>query len=100
MLIICPPCAIKATQLLSGPISISNLLYSWLLSLIYIYIFYVQFNNSNDIAGVEGDRIDKPERPIPSNRVSIKRAWHLYYITVMIYIVYSYSIGHLFPCLI
>ncbi|CAF1441972.1 unnamed protein product [Adineta steineri] len=100
MFIICPPCAVGATQLLSGHIPISNLFYSWISSFIYLYFYHMHFNISNDIAGVEGDRIDKPERPIPSNRVSIERAWHLYYITVMIYIVYSYSIGHLFPCLL
>ncbi|CAF1155007.1 unnamed protein product [Adineta steineri] len=100
MFIVCPPCAIAATQLLSGHISISNLFYSWILSFIYLYFYIVQFNINNDITGVEGDRIDKPWRPIPSNRISIQRAWHLYYITVTIYLVYSYSIGHLFPCLI
>ncbi|CAF4124682.1 unnamed protein product [Adineta steineri] len=100
MLIICPPCAVGATQLLSGHMSLSNLFYSWILSLLYIYFFMIQFNIANDITGVEADRIDKPERPIPSNRVSIERAWHLYYITVTVFIVYSYSIGHLFPCLI
>ncbi|CAF1441948.1 unnamed protein product [Adineta steineri] len=100
MFIICPPCAIRATQLLSGHMSLSNLFYSWILSLLYIYFFMIQFNIANDITGVEADRIDKPERPIPSNRVSIERAWHLYYITVTVFIVYSYSIGHLFPCLI
>ncbi|CAF0763204.1 unnamed protein product [Adineta steineri] len=100
MFIICPPCAIGATQLLSGHMSIPDLFYSWILSFIYLYFYIVQFNINNDISGVEGDRIDKPERPIPSNRVSIERAWHLYYITVMIYIVYSYSIGQLFPCLL
>jgi 4-hydroxybenzoate polyprenyltransferase len=100
MFIICPSFAIGAAQYLSGRASISKLFYPCVSSLVYLYFYMIQFNINNDIAGVEGDRIDKPWRPIPSNRVSTKRAWHLYYITMIVYLVYSYSIGHLFPCIL
>jgi 4-hydroxybenzoate polyprenyltransferase len=100
MFIICPPIALGTAQYLSGRTSISDLFQPYVSSLLYLYFYIVQFNISNDISGVEGDRIDKPWRPIPSNRISIERAWHLYYIMVVVYFVYSYMIDHLFACIL
>lgn len=95
-----PPLALGTAQYFSGRLSIGFLLWPYIQSSLYLYLYTLQFNISNEIAGVESDRIDKPQRPIPSNRVSMTRAWHLYYMMVFVFIVYCYLIGHLFPCIV
>ncbi|CAF0762573.1 unnamed protein product [Adineta ricciae] len=100
MFVICPPVAVAVTKYLSSDLSISHLFHPWLSSFIYLYLYILQFNINNDIAGVEGDRIGKPWRPIPSNRISIERAWKLYFIVVIIYFLYSCYINHVFCCIL
>ena len=59
----------------------------------------MQFNISNEIAGIESDRIDKPERALPSKRISTSRAWYLYYLMVLAFLIFGYFIDHLVPCI-
>ncbi|RDB18515.1 hypothetical protein Hypma_000227 [Hypsizygus marmoreus] len=55
---------------LSFPLLVSSytLLFSWLISYVYF------FNISNQITGLEEDRVNKPDRPIPSGMVTMEGA--------------------------
>ena len=95
MFFISPPPALATALYFSNRASVINLFRPCLSSFVYVYLFILQFNISNDITGVDADRIDKPRRPIPSNRITIERAWYLYCLMVFIFLVDSYVIGHL-----
>lgn len=91
---ISPPFAIGSSLYFSNRKTFVELLWPFTLSFLYAYLFILQFNISNDITGIDADRIDKPMRPIPSNRITISRAWFLYSLAVFLFGLFSYLIGH------
>ncbi|KAF9062676.1 UbiA prenyltransferase family [Rhodocollybia butyracea] len=52
----------------------SRILKSYLFLLLWLTLFIYWFNLLNQITGVEEDLINKPDRPIPSRKVTILRA--------------------------
>ncbi|KAJ6481600.1 UbiA prenyltransferase family-domain-containing protein [Mycena vulgaris] len=48
-------------------------------TLIYLILLVYTFTSSNQISGVAEDRINKPDRPIPSGRVSLRGAYIRWY---------------------
>jgi len=63
--------AVGAMRSLSIPTIINN--YIFLVTWLTPYIYF--FNLSNQITGVAEDRIDKPDRPIPSGMVTVEGAF-------------------------
>ncbi|KAF9001640.1 hypothetical protein BDZ89DRAFT_1050406 [Hymenopellis radicata] len=55
----------------------------------YLYSFVV----ANQIAGVEEDKINKPDRPITSGATSLQAATIRYYVLSALYLAYSYFLG-------
>ncbi|KAF9062685.1 UbiA prenyltransferase family-domain-containing protein [Rhodocollybia butyracea] len=52
----------------------SAILHSYLFLILWLTLFVYWFNLSNQIAGVEEDLINKPDRPIPSQKITIFEA--------------------------
>ncbi|KAJ6526402.1 hypothetical protein B0H19DRAFT_1275758 [Mycena capillaripes] len=48
-------------------------------TLIYLILLIYTFTSSNQISGVAEDRINKPDRPIPSGRISLRGAYGRWY---------------------
>ncbi|MFK7797411.1 MAG: UbiA family prenyltransferase [Aureispira sp.] len=80
------PCSLfmlVSLSTLSQPLAyISN----FLLGLVYFALFIYQFTVSNQIHGLEEDKIDKPDRPIPSGLVSLDEANVRYVVLVLAYL--------------
>ena len=67
-------------------------------SLLYFYLYLYSFNLCNQYTGVEEDRINKPDRPIPSGLVSVEGARFRWYIVTVLYIVTGIAIGNVWSC--
>ena len=52
-------------------------------------------NSINDIHDIEIDRINKPLRPLPSGKLSIKEAYRLYILLVIVSIVLSFLVSEM-----
>jgi len=59
----------------SPPITLLDGIVSFLYGLLYVWLFIYSFCLSNQICGIEEDRINKPARPLPAGLVSIPGAW-------------------------
>ena len=67
-------------------------------SLLYFFLYLYSFNLCNQYTGVEEDRINKPDRPIPSGLVSVKGARFRWYIVTALYLVTGLAIGNVWSC--
>ncbi|KAJ7840007.1 hypothetical protein B0H13DRAFT_1910918 [Mycena leptocephala] len=70
---------------LSSSRTMSNLACSFCYFLLYIYSFDI----ANQINGIAEDRVNKPDRPLPSGRVSLQGAYIRWYITTVAYLLLS-----------
>ncbi|KAJ7064643.1 UbiA prenyltransferase family [Mycena amicta] len=52
-------------------------------SIIYFLVFIYAFDLANQINGLAEDRINKPDRPLPSGRVSLRGAYVRWYLTTL-----------------
>lgn len=59
---------------------------NFLLGIVYFALFIYQFDISNQIHGVEADKLDKPDRPIVSGLVSLEGASMRYNMLVVAYL--------------
>jgi geranylgeranylglycerol-phosphate geranylgeranyltransferase len=59
------------------------------------FIITAAGNSLNDIIDVDIDRINRPQRPLPSAKVKIKQAWMLLVFLLTISMVLSFLIDHL-----
>ncbi|THH28542.1 hypothetical protein EUX98_g5644 [Antrodiella citrinella] len=62
-------------------------------TLAWVWIHILQFDVSNQIVGVEEDRQNKADRPIPAGRISMEEATVLRWVLVPICLLYSLSYG-------
>ena len=62
--------------------------------LFYFFLYLYSFNLCNQVAGVEEDRIDKPDRPIPSGLLTIQGAKKRWYVATVLYILAGVAIGN------
>ena len=76
----------------------ANYIPALLRSLLYFYLYLYSFNLCNQYTGVEEDRINKPDRPIPSGLVSVEGARFRWYIVTALYIVAGVAIGNVWSC--
>ncbi|KAF9068321.1 hypothetical protein BDP27DRAFT_1327449 [Rhodocollybia butyracea] len=53
----------------------SKIFRSYLFLILWLTLYIYWFNLSNQITGVEEDRINKPDRPIPARKVTIPALW-------------------------
>ena len=67
-------------------------------SLLYFCLYLYSFNLCNQYTGVEEDRINKPDRPIPSGLVSVEGARFRWYIVTAFYLVTGLAIGNIWSC--
>jgi 4-hydroxybenzoate polyprenyltransferase len=70
---------------LSSSRTMSTLACSFCYFLLYIYSFDI----ANQINGIAEDRVNKPDRPLPSGRVSLQGAYIRWYITTVAYLLLS-----------
>ena len=69
-------------------------------SLLYFFLYLYCFNLCNQYTTVEEDRINKPDRPIPSGLVSVEGARFRWYIMTALYLVTGLGIGNIWSCLL
>ena len=67
-------------------------------SLLYFCLYLYSINLCNQYTGVEEDRINKPDRPIPSGLVSVEGARFRWYIVTALYLVTGLAIGNVWSC--
>ena len=78
----------------------TNYVPALLWSLFYFCLYIYTFNLCNQYTGVEEDRINKPDRPIPSGLVSVEGARFRWYIVTVLYIVAGLAIGNVWSSLL
>lgn len=61
--------------------------------LVYFWLFIYTFCLSNQLTGIEEDRINKPHRPIPSGILSKKEAMIRYVIYSLVFLIYGCWLG-------
>ena len=66
----------------------------------YFLLFLYSFNLCDQIAGAEGDKLDKPDRPIPSGLITIQGAKYRWCLITTVYILCSVAIGNVWSCLL
>lgn len=71
----------------------SELVPSLLRSILYFLLYSFTFCLSNQIVGVEEDRINKPDRPLARGVVSIRGAWIRWFIAMGIYSLVGWWLG-------
>ena len=64
-------------------------------TVLYFFLFVYSFNLCNQIAGVEEDKIDKPDRPIPSGMLTLTGARYRWYTVTTLYVLANITIGNL-----
>ena len=69
-------------------------------ALLYFFLYQYSFNLSNQIAGVEEDKINKPDRPIPSGLITLQGAKHRWYVVAALYIIAGMAIGNVWSSLL
>ena len=69
-------------------------------ALLYFFLYQYSFNLSNQIAGIEEDKINKPDRPIPSGLITLQGAKHRWYVVTALYIVAGMAIGNVWSSLL
>ena len=69
-------------------------------ALIYFFHYIYSFNLSNQYTGVEEDKINKPDRPIPSGLVTVEGARFRWYIVTVLYLVVGVAIGNVWSSLL
>ena len=63
-------------------------------------LLWFNLHNQRHVDAIEEDRINKPWRPLPANRLTAKEATHLMYAMYPVVIISSAYSGGLRPCLI
>ncbi len=97
LLTILPVIAIFFSQIENwSTILMTDLLKRFAGCLIYIIIFIYQFNVGNQISGVVEDAVDKPERPIVSGLISMRKAKVHLFSSIIIFLVFGYQCGFIF----
>ncbi|EHP84885.1 UbiA family prenyltransferase [Methanotorris formicicus] len=68
-----------------------NFDYLFVLTLAFLVVFFIcGFGNViNDIYDVEIDKLNKPHRPLPSNKISIKNAWRFAWLLLIFGLILS-----------
>ncbi|KAJ7113784.1 UbiA prenyltransferase family, partial [Mycena epipterygia] len=80
-------CTIAALRSLEAVPSSTVITKSLIRSLIYFFLYIYTFTIANQINGVNEDRINKPDRPLCSGRVSLQGAYIRWYVTTTAYLV-------------
>ncbi|KAJ7769702.1 UbiA prenyltransferase family-domain-containing protein [Mycena maculata] len=62
-------------------------------SLVYFLLYIYAFDIANQINGIAEDRINKPDRPLSSGRVSLQGAYVRWYVTTAIHLVLGAAWG-------
>ena len=80
--------------------SASDCVSAVLWALIYFFHYIYSFNLSNQYAGAEEDKINKPDRPIPSGLVTVEGARFRWYIVTVLYLLAGLAIGNVWSSLL
>ncbi len=67
------------------PITLTECAWALLRVLVYFWFYSYTFCLPSQIVGVEEDRINKPERPLPAGLVSVRGAYYRYFAALLIY---------------
>ncbi|KAF8120601.1 UbiA prenyltransferase family-domain-containing protein [Mycena galopus ATCC 62051] len=74
-------------------VSIGLVIQSLVRSLAYFLLYLYPYNIANQISGLDEDRVNKPDRPICSGRVSLEGAYIRWYITTAGYLIVGVAWG-------
>jgi len=61
--------------------------------LLYFWLYIYTFNLSNQLTGIEEDRLNKPHRPLVVGMVSIRGAWWRLFLTTGAFLVFGAVVG-------
>ncbi|KAF7374542.1 UbiA prenyltransferase [Mycena sanguinolenta] len=62
-------------------------------TLVYLILLIYTFTSSNQISGVAEDRINKPDRPIPSGRITLQGAYIRWYASTAAFLILGAAEG-------
>jgi 4-hydroxybenzoate polyprenyltransferase len=77
----------------SEQIPLDTILVHFIITMLGIALYIYQFDLSNQIHGVEEDRENKPDRPIPSNLISVQGAQFRWYVVSLAYVLFGWYFG-------
>lgn len=81
-------CMVAAARTV-GEVDSTRLGFGALYFLLYVYTFAV----SNQIIGVEEDRRNKPDRPLPAGRVGLRGAWARWLVAMVLFPALGFALG-------
>ncbi|KAJ3861588.1 UbiA prenyltransferase family [Lentinula novae-zelandiae] len=67
-------------------------------SIIWLLLHLLQFNFSNQLVSIEEDKNNKPYRPLPSHRISVKSVWYLCLCSRVVCLIVSSHFGGMVFC--
>ena len=92
--------AFTVTAAKHGHCSLADFMAALPFAVVYFFLYLYSFNLSNQIAGVEEDKVDKPDRPIPSGLLTIQGAKYRWWIVTALYVATGVVIGNVWSCIL
>ena len=92
--------AFTVTAAKQGHCSLADFMAALPFAVVYFFLYLYSFNLSNQIAGVEEDKIDKPDRPIPSGLLTIQGAKYRWWVVTALYVATGIVIGNVWSCIL
>ncbi|KAJ6564950.1 UbiA prenyltransferase family-domain-containing protein [Mycena vulgaris] len=93
---IIPGCIWGIGAALAGQVSPTSILYRFPRLIVWLTLFIYLFNLSNQIVGISEDCVNKPNRPIPSGKVTLAGAKRRAVVVLVAFL----AIGTISPCLL
>ena len=92
--------AFTVTAAKQGHCSLADFMAALPFAVVYFFLCLYSFNLSNQIAGVEEDKVDKPDRPIPSGLLTIQGAKYRWWVVTALYVATGIVIGNVWCCIL
>lgn len=91
--VVLPGVLFTTKALLSGSYTLAEWVGSLIFSLLYFWAFLTCFCTSNQLEGLEEDKINKPDRPLPSGMVSLQGARSRFYCSAILALILGIYLG-------
>lgn len=91
--VVLPGVLFTTKALVSGSFTFTEWVSTLILSLLYFWLFLTCFCTSNQLEGLEEDRINKPDRPLPAGMISARGALYRCYGSAIICLILGIYLG-------
>ena len=92
--------AFTVTAAKHGHCSLADFMAALPYAVVYFFLYTYSFDLSNQIAGVEEDKVDKPDRPIPSGLLTIQGAKYRWWVVTALYVATGIVVGNVWSCIL